>query len=45
MSKYAIYREVINFLSCLELIIKDEEQFKLLRKKLLDIANDVKRIE
>lgn len=45
MEKETVYKETINLLYCLELVVKDKEQFKLIRKKVLDIANDIKRIE
>lgn len=40
-----IYRDIISVLDYVEIAIHDEKQFYIIRKKLLDIANDVKRCE
>lgn len=40
-----IYKDIISVLDCVEIAIKDEKQFLIIRKKLLDIANDIKRCE
>lgn len=45
MDKDIVYKETIQLLSMLELVMKDESQWSIIRKKVLDIANDVKRIE
>jgi SepF-like predicted cell division protein (DUF552 family) len=42
-TKDEIYNEVIQILDIIEITIVDEKQFKYIRKKLLDIANDVLR--
>lgn len=41
----SIYKDIISVLSYVEIAIQDERQFSIIRKKLLDIANDVKRCE
>lgn len=40
-----IYKDIIKVLAYIELIVTDEKQFSVIRKTLLDIANDVKRLE
>lgn len=40
-----IYKDIISVLNYVEIAIQDERQFSIIRKKLLDIANDVKRCE
>ncbi len=39
-----IYNETIALLDVIEITITDAEQFKYVRKRLLNIANDVKRL-
>lgn len=39
-----LYKDIIKVLAYLELIITDEKKFNVVRKNLLDIANDVKRL-
>lgn len=38
-----IYRDIISVLDYVEIAVQDNKQFLIIRKKLLDIANDVKR--
>lgn len=45
MDKDIVYKETIQLLNMLELVLKDEPQWNIIRKKVLDIANDVKRID
>lgn len=42
--KDKIYKDIIMTLSYIELVVTDKKQFAVIRKNLLDIANDVKRI-
>lgn len=39
-----IYKDIIMTLGYIELIVDDKKQFTIVRKNLLDIANDVKRL-
>lgn len=43
LNKKELYSRVIDVLNMLELIIEDEKQFLLVRKKLLNLANDILR--
>lgn len=43
LNKKELYSRVIDVLNMLELIIEDEKQFLLIRKKLLNLANDILR--
>ena len=45
MDKNIVYKETIQLLSMLELVMKDESQWSIIRKIVLDSANDVKRID
>lgn len=45
MNKEIIYTNIISLLGFIEVSIKDEKTFNFIRKRLLDIANDVKRLE
>lgn len=36
-----LYKETIQILECVELAVPDRRQFHLIRKKLLDLANDI----
>lgn len=40
-----IYRDLIMTLSYIELVLSDKKQFSIVRKNLLDIANDIKRLK
>lgn len=40
-----IYKDVIKVLSSIEMVVKDEHQFAIIRRQMLDIANDVKRLK
>ena len=42
--KDKIYKDIIMTLSYIELVVTDKKQFAVIRKNLLDIANNVKRI-
>ena len=44
-SKENIYKSIITVLSYIELIVTDEKQFSIIRKQLLDIANNVMRLD
>ena len=39
-----LYRELINLLDCIRIAVPDDNTFKIVRKKILDIANDIKRV-
>jgi hypothetical protein len=39
-----IYSDTISILEILEVSIEDQKMFSFVRKKILDIANDVKRL-
>lgn len=39
-----IYKKVISTLTSIELVVKDKEQFSIIRKQMLDIANDILRV-
>lgn len=41
---HKIYKSIIALLTYLEAIIGDKENFYIVRKQLLDIGNDVKRL-
>lgn len=43
-SKENIYKSIITVLSYIELIVTDKKQFSIVRKQLLDIANNVMRL-
>lgn len=43
-TKENIYHDAISILNCLELVIDNKEQYCLIRKKMLDLANDVLRL-
>lgn len=43
MNKDVLYKQAVDLLPLLELAIKDPEQYKIVRKKVLDLANDIKR--
>lgn len=38
-----IYKDIISVLDYVEIAVQDSKKFAIIRKKLLDIANDVKR--
>jgi hypothetical protein len=40
-----IYKDIISVLSYVEMAVENEKQFTIIRKKLLDIANDIKRLQ
>ena len=40
-----IYKKVIGALSTIELVVPNKEHFSIVRKQLLDIANDILRLE
>ena len=40
-SKEDLYRDAIQILNCVELVIEDKRQLLIIRKKLLDLANDI----
>lgn len=40
-----IYRDIISILGYVEIAVENEKQFAIIRKKLLDIANDIKRLQ
>lgn len=44
-SKENIYKSIIAVLGYIELIVTDERQFSIVRKQLLDIANNVMRMD
>ena len=43
MTKDELYKEAVDILPLLELVVKDKDQYKLIRKRILDLANDIKR--
>lgn len=40
-----IYKDLIMTLGYIELVVTDKKQWSIIRKNLLDIANDIKRIK
>lgn len=40
-----IYKKVISALSTIELVVPNKEHFLIVRKQMLDIANDILRLE
>lgn len=40
-TKNELYKDTVKLLDCLELVIHDKRQFALIRKKILDLANDI----
>lgn len=40
-----IYKDIIKALAMVELVVGDKNQFNTIRKSLLDIANDIKRLD
>lgn len=44
-SKENIYKSIIAVLGYIELIVTDKRQFSIIRKQLLDIANNVVRLD
>lgn len=40
-TKHDLYNDTIQILECVELVVSDRQQFYLIRKKLLDLANDI----
>lgn len=44
-SKTDLYKETINLLDCLQVAIDDEKNFVFIRKKMLDLANDIMKLE
>lgn len=44
-NKESIYKDIIYALCYIEAIVTDKKQFAVIRKQLLDIANNVKRLE
>lgn len=45
MANKDLYNRAISLLNCLEMIIKDKEQYAIIRKQVLDLANDILRID
>ena len=45
MDTQDIYKKVISTLSNIELVVSNREHFLIIRKQMLDIANDIKRLE
>ena len=43
MSKHELYVQAINLLKCIELVVQDKDQYRVLRKQLLDSANNIVR--
>lgn len=43
-TKEQIYNEVITLLDIVEITVKDKDQFRHLRKRILTIANDILRL-
>lgn len=39
-----IYKKVISALSTIELVVPNKEHFSIVRKQMLDIANDILRV-
>lgn len=39
-----IYKKVISTLSNIELVVTNKQQFLIIRKQMLDIANDILRV-
>lgn len=44
-NKMDLYKETINLLDCLQVAIGDEKNFTFIRKKILDLANDIMKLE
>ncbi|MEE1072239.1 MAG: hypothetical protein U0L26_07605 [Cellulosilyticum sp.] len=45
MSKHDLYVQAINILKSIELVVNDENQYRILRKQVLDLANNIMRID
>ena len=45
MGKQELYNKAISLLSYIEIIVQDEKQYKVLRKMILDLANEIKRLD
>ena len=45
MSKETIYKDMIKLLGYLEVVVNNPKQFSVVRKQLLDTANEVLRLE
>lgn len=43
VSKHDLYVQAINLLKCIELVVQDKDQYKVLRKQVLDLANNIVR--
>lgn len=43
MDKHDLYVQAINLLKCIELVVQDKNQYKVLRKQVLDLANNIMR--
>lgn len=42
--KHTLYKDTINILDLIEISIEDKEKFTFIRKKMLDLANDILKI-
>lgn len=45
MNKETIYKDIIKLLGYIELVVDSPKHFTVVRKQLLDIANEVLRLE
>ena len=45
MNKYDLYKQAIDLLKYIELSIEDKEHYKIVRKQVLDLANNILRME
>ena len=43
MDRESLYKQTISLLQLIELVVKDKEQNKLIRKHVLDLANNIRR--
>lgn len=45
MTKETIYKDIIKTLAYIELAVNDSKRFSVIRKQLLDVANEVLRLD
>ena len=43
--KYDLYKDSILILSQIELVLKDKKAFEIIRKRILDLANDILKLD
>ena len=44
-TKQELYNQAINLLKSIDLIVENEKHHKALRKEILDLANNIKRMD